>query len=67
MPNITVNGQSQQIPDNTTVRDLLASLGLADRPVAVEVNKELIPRRMHASRWLQEGDRVEIVTLVGGG
>ena len=46
---------------------LRAELGLADRPVAVEVNLELVPRRLHADRPLAEGDRVEIVTLVGGG
>ena len=42
-------------------------LGLADTYVAVEVNLELVPRQDHARHRLAEGDRLEIVTLVGGG
>jgi len=64
---ITVNGQSRSIDQGTTVVDLLEELGLAGRHVAVEVNLELVPRRQHAERQLAEGDRLEIVSLVGGG
>jgi len=64
---ITVNEQSRQIDDGATVAALLAELGLADRHVAVEVNLELVPRAEHASHQLADGDRLEIVTLVGGG
>ena len=46
---------------------LLAELGLPLGHVAVEVNLELVPRARHAEQILAEGDRVEIVTLVGGG
>ncbi len=64
---ITVNGQSRQVPEGTTLAALLEQLGLAGRPLAVEVNLQLIPRQQHEDYRLQPGDRVEIVTLVGGG
>ena len=64
---ITFNGEVHQTRDNVTVAELLAELDLEARRVAVEVNLELAPRSQHANRVLCEGDRVEVVTLVGGG
>ena len=64
---LTVNGEVTTISDNSTVHGLLAEAGLADRLCAVEVNREVVPRRNHAEHPLSEGDVVEIVTLVGGG
>ena len=64
---ILVNGESRQIADGTTVAQLIADLKLDARPLAVEVNLELVPRSRHAEYHLAEGDRLEMVTLVGGG
>jgi len=64
---ITVNGQPHQAGVELTVAGLLEELGLAGKPVAVEVNLDLVPRQRHAGHRLADGDRVEIVTLVGGG
>lgn len=64
---IVFNGQQRQVRSGTTIAVLLAELDLASRPLAVEVNLELVPRAGHAQRELQEGDRLEVVTLVGGG
>lgn len=64
---ITVNGEARDVPDRTTVARLLETLPGAGGPVAVEVNREIVPRSLHAGRALAEGDEVEIVTLVGGG
>jgi sulfur carrier protein len=64
---ITVNGEARQIAAGTTVADLLGALGLADRRVAVERNREIVPRATHPSVQLEPGDRLEIVTFVGGG
>ncbi len=64
---ITVNDQSRRIDDGVTVVALLEELGLAEKHVAVEVNLELVPRQRHAQHRLADGDRLEIVTLVGGG
>ncbi len=64
---ITLNGEPREVAENTTVAGLLAELGLESRPVAVEVNLQLAPRGVHAEQRLREGDRLEVVTLVGGG
>lgn len=63
----TVNGEPRTLPDATTIEALLAELGLADRPCAVEVNRRVIPRADHPGHPLAEGDAIEIVSMVGGG
>lgn len=65
---LTVNGERVELDDAiTTVANLLTARQLAGSPCAVEVNANLIPKREHATHVLNDGDRVEIVTLVGGG
>lgn len=64
---ITCNGEAREVDSGCTVARLLAELGLEPKHVAVEVNLELVPRTRHAERPLSEGDRLEIVSLVGGG
>lgn len=64
---LIVNGQERSTADGATVAALLAELGLAGKPVAVEVNLELVPVARHAEHRLADGDQLEIVTLVGGG
>lgn len=64
---VVINGQPRSISKGTTVSVLLGDLGLADRPVAVERNREVVPRAQHSSTVLAAGDRLEVVTFVGGG
>ena len=65
---LTINGEHHEFqPQELTVSDLLGELGLRGRPVAVEVNHRLVFKREHESAKLQDGDRVEVVTMVGGG
>ena len=64
---ITVNGELRQVKPGTTVAGLLAEAKVPLRYCAVERNDELVPRREHADCTLRPGDRLEIVTLVGGG
>ena len=64
---VTVNGQARQVPAGTTVIGLIELLGLAGRPVAVERNREVVPRAQHAGAVLASGDALELVTFVGGG
>lgn len=64
---IVVNGGERQVPAGTTVLALLELLGLAGKKVAVEKNREVVPRAQHATELLADGDRVELVTFVGGG
>jgi sulfur carrier protein len=64
---ISVNGKPRKVEPGTTVAALLEKLGLDPRQLAVERNLELVPRGEHAATVLAAGDRVEVVTLVGGG
>ena len=64
---IELNGQPREIESGTTVATLLGELRLDPRLLAVERNRELVPRAEHATAILTSGDRIEIVTLVGGG
>lgn len=64
---IVLNGEPREIERPVTVAELLEQLGLEPRRVAIEVNEKLVRRQDHARTRLHEGDRVEIVTLVGGG
>lgn len=62
---IRLNGAERELPAGTSVAELVARE--TSGPVAVERNGELVPRARHAGTELADGDRVEIVTLVGGG
>ena len=66
---LIVNGELRELEDGaaSTVRALLRHMDLADQPVAVELNRELVPRPKHEATELREGDTLELVTLVGGG
>jgi thiamine biosynthesis protein ThiS len=65
--NILVNDVPRTVPAETSVETLLRLLGLQPRFLAVELNRRVVPRGEHPLAMLTEGDRVEIVTLVGGG
>ena len=67
MVNIRVNGEPRQVAEQASIADLLGELAVTTRYVAVEVNEQVVPLARHAGHCLAEGDRVEIVTLVGGG
>lgn len=67
MLRLTVNGTPHDIPSTHKVSDLIAHLGLDGRLVAVEKNREVIPRAEHATTELKDGDVLEIVHFVGGG
>lgn len=68
MIEVHINGNLQTVPEASTVRSLLESLGIADREgTAVAVNMEVVPRSAHVATTLQAGDRIEIVQAVGGG
>jgi sulfur carrier protein len=64
---VTVNGEDRDVPDGLSVRGLIEALGLVEGPVAVEKNREIVPRAMHAETPIRENDVLEIVHLVGGG
>ena len=68
---LVINGEEKQVPDPAgqagfTIRSLLLHLGLSG-PVAVEVNRTIVPRAEHEQHALHDGDALEIVHFVGGG
>lgn len=64
---IQLNGQLKELNDVINVSQLLVSLGLQGKRIAVEVNGELVPRSEHGNRKLSANDKVEIVHAIGGG
>jgi thiamine biosynthesis protein ThiS len=64
---IQVNGEAREMAAPASVADLLRTLGLAEGRVAIERNREILPRDLWKSTMVAEGDRFEIVQFVGGG
>jgi thiamine biosynthesis protein ThiS len=64
---VTVNDEPRALPDGATVADVVATLALGPRRIAVEVNRAVVPRANYASTALRDGDAVEIIQFVGGG
>lgn len=64
---ITVNGKVRQVSEGITAAELIRTLGLGGRRLALEVNGEIVPKGEHRDFSLTAGDEVEIVHAVGGG
>ena len=65
--NLFLNGDPREAPDGATLDQLLASLGLDGRGLAVDRNLAIVSRSLYPVTRLEEGDRLEIVQFVGGG
>lgn len=64
---VFVNGKARELAEGASLSELLVELELDSVRVALELNRKLVVRKDHPETRLSEGDRVEIVTLVGGG
>ena len=64
---ITLNGSSREVPDNLSASDLILSLGLANKRLALEINREIVPRSTFENHIIHPEDTVEIVHAIGGG
>jgi len=64
---LTVNGTEREITDGASVQQFLADIGLDPRKVAVERNREIVPKSQYGDTVLAEGDILEIVHFIGGG
>ena len=64
---IRLNGEDQSVAEGVSVSDLLTELGLGGRRVAVELNRDILPRDRYPTTMLAAGDVVEVVQFVGGG
>lgn len=65
--NCIVNGEARELPEGITVHGLIELLGMGDGICAAEVDQKLVPKRERADVVLVDGQRVEIVSLIGGG
>ncbi len=64
---VTINGQTQDLPNGATAADVIELLGLRGKRLAMEINEEILPRSRYPDHALHEGDTVEIVHAIGGG
>jgi sulfur carrier protein len=64
---IIVNGSKRTVPEDYTAAQLVESLALGERRIAMEVNEEIVPRSRYPQHRFAQGDRIEIVHAVGGG
>ncbi len=64
---IELNGMPHAIAEHVNVQDLIVSLELAGKSLAVAVNREVVPRQRWAECVLQPGDKVDVVKAIGGG
>mgnify|MGYP001335065443 CR=1 FL=1 len=67
MIELLINGETRVFPAPLTLAQLIESLDLAGKRIAIEKNGEIVPRSQHADKSLASGDRLEIVVAVGGG
>lgn len=67
MIEVTVNGQPQKIDGPMSINQLLQVVEIPGPYLAVEVNEDVVPKESHDQRQVADGDRIEVVTLVGGG
>jgi len=65
--NLTINGETRILSPAATVSALVEQLGMKADRVAIELNREIVPRERWAETGLQDGDQLEIVHFVGGG
>jgi len=64
---LTINGETRTLSPAATVSELIEQLGLKLDRVAIELNREIVPRDRWTETALRDGDRLEIVHFVGGG
>ncbi len=64
---VTINGEREALEREMSVADLLTDRRIESRRVAVEINEDIVPRKTFADTLVRDGDRIEIVTFVGGG
>ncbi len=64
---LVINGKTEQLPDGISAAQLIERLGLVNERLAMEVNREILPRSRFDSHCFQPGDEIEIVRAIGGG
>ncbi|MGB8888350.1 MAG: sulfur carrier protein ThiS [Candidatus Korobacteraceae bacterium] len=65
--NLLINGEEQSFAESLSLAQLVEQLGMKGDRVAVELNREIVPRSQWTETFLKDGDHLEIVHFVGGG
>ena len=65
--NIILNNTKEEIQDGITVQQLLRYKSINNKYIAVEINRNVLPRSDHQKYVIQDGDKIEIITAIGGG
>jgi sulfur carrier protein len=65
--NLTINGESKHFDNMTTLQALLVELGLAEKPVVIELNQKALAPSEFEAQPLGDGDQLEIITIAAGG
>jgi len=64
---ILLNNKSEKLLDGTTIQKLLDDKNIKNKFFAVEINRKIIPKSVHCNHIIKDGDRIEIITAIGGG
>ena len=64
---ILLNNKSEKLLDGTTIQKLLDDKNIKNKFFAVEINRKIIPKSVHCKHIIKDGDRIEIITAIGGG
>ncbi|HAE18923.1 MAG: thiamine biosynthesis protein ThiS [Verrucomicrobiaceae bacterium TMED137] len=65
--NLTINGETRKFNSGLNIQTLLVELGLADKPVVVELNQKALAPSEFESQNLSDNDQLEIITIAAGG
>jgi len=65
--NILLNNKLETIFDGSTVKKLLKHKNIQNKYFAVEINQKIIPKSDHGTHLIKDGDKIEIITAIGGG
>ena len=65
--NILLNNKSETLFDGTTIQKLLEGKNIKNKYIAVEINENIIPKSNHNTYIIKDGDKIEIITAIGGG
>jgi sulfur carrier protein len=64
---VTINGASHTLDDGIMLSTLLTELDIAGKRIAVEINESIVPKSLHPSTVINQGDKIEIIHAIGGG
>ena len=67
MISVCINGETREFPRSMRCTELIETLHLAGKRIALEQNGEIVSRGRYAEQWIADGDHIEIVVAVGGG